>query len=477
MLIPEEIRMLVVLVFAAAGVLFAVLSWLERRVRWVMAFCAFFGDGCRRTQNYTLFMVPISIWGIVYYVGLAALEYVAQPLVYWYVAIGAGMELTFLWILATQRIFCIFCVINALVVVGLFALLFEPVLMWPTFTVLLAVAIVSHQLISRENRSEMGAAPERPPQETPAARVDDTVITMGEVDAPLTGRIHSLRMDIHRLRENRLERLIRDELLDKEARRRGETREELVGSVLPDDFRVDETGVDGFLEENTKFRERFSGTKEQLRERVREILAEREKKRRLDEYVDNLRKLHEVEILLDPPEAPMVRVPVANNPSTGPEDAAVFVVEFSDYLCPACRKAHQVARSAKETFGDQIRWIYKDFPLEDLHPGARKLARAAHCAGDQGAFWEFQDRMFATDRTGDDHLVQVAADLGLDGDEFRKCLESGQHGQRVEQDIEDGTDAGVTATPTFFVNGRLLKGALPEEKFAEVIREELERAG
>jgi protein-disulfide isomerase len=129
------------------------------------------------------------------------------------------------------------------------------------------------------------------------------------------------------------------------------------------------------------------------------------------------------------------------------------------------------------TFGDQVNVVFKDFPLPN-HPQAPKAAEAAQCARTQNKFWEFHDRLFANQQSLDvPSLKKHAADLSLDVEKFNQCLDSGEMAALVEEDVEEGQRFGVSSTPAFFINGRLVLGAQPYETFEKVIREELARKG
>jgi protein-disulfide isomerase len=120
--------------------------------------------------------------------------------------------------------------------------------------------------------------------------------------------------------------------------------------------------------------------------------------------------------------------------------------------------------------------VFRDFPLEN-HRQAGKAAEAAHCAGLQGKFWEYHDRLFANQsRLEVPALKEHAADLGLDTGAFNACLDEGRFTAAVAQDLKEGMAEGVSATPTFFINGRIISGAQPFEAFKTVIDEELARA-
>ena len=122
--------------------------------------------------------------------------------------------------------------------------------------------------------------------------------------------------------------------------------------------------------------------------------------------------------------------------------------------------------------------VWKDFPLTSIHPEAFKASEAAHCAGDQGKYWEYHDRLFQNQRSLQvDALKKQAADMGLDAAAFASCLDSGKHTERVRAGLQEGMALGVSSTPSVFVNGRLVTGAQPFEAFQAIIDEELQRAG
>ena len=128
-----------------------------------------------------------------------------------------------------------------------------------------------------------------------------------------------------------------------------------------------------------------------------------------------------------------------------------------------------------ETYGEDVRLVYRDFPLPN-HPNAQPAAEAALCAHEQGEFWRYHDKVFDNQRTlSADHLKQFALDLGLDATRFNECFDSGRFRKDVQEGYREGGKLGVSATPTFFINGRFLSGAQPFEAFRSIIDEELEK--
>jgi len=129
----------------------------------------------------------------------------------------------------------------------------------------------------------------------------------------------------------------------------------------------------------------------------------------------------------------------------------------------------------QQTYGNKVRIVFKDFPLPN-HAEAQKASEAAHCAGEQGKYWEMHDAMFANQRALQvPALKQAARALGIDGAKFDQCLDSGKHAANVRADYELGEKMGVNSTPTIYINGRPLVGAQPFEQFKLIIDEELSR--
>lgn len=173
-----------------------------------------------------------------------------------------------------------------------------------------------------------------------------------------------------------------------------------------------------------------------------------------------------------------------DDPVLGNADAPVTIVEFSDFQCPFCRSFYtDTYQQIKETYvnSGKAKIVYRDFPLE-FHSAARISAIAAECADEQGAFWEYHDKLFdeqaksgnGTVSYGSPELKQWAGEVGLDTGQFNGCLDSEKYGEEVDNDFEDGQRAGVSGTPSFVINGRLIIGAQPFVTFEEAIESALQ---
>jgi protein-disulfide isomerase len=180
-----------------------------------------------------------------------------------------------------------------------------------------------------------------------------------------------------------------------------------------------------------------------------------------------------VAVLLERPRTPVEAI----GPARGPEDAPITIVEFSDYQCPFCRRAEPTIEQVLARYEGKIRFVYRHFPLDRIHPQARGASEAAACADKQGKFWEYHSALFAENAQLERaSLDALAEQLELDTAAFASCLEEGQTKELVEKDLQAGSEAGVTGTPAFFINGIPLRGAVPETDFQRIIDQELDDA-
>lgn len=176
------------------------------------------------------------------------------------------------------------------------------------------------------------------------------------------------------------------------------------------------------------------------------------------------------------PEPKRVSVSEDDDPYIGSENAPVVIIEFSDYQCPFCQRFYkQTEKRLLEEYRGKIKLVYRDFPLEQIHPLALNASVAANCAGEQGKYWELHDLLFENvqewSKTG--NFTKYAMELGLDVDKFEACLSNKSMVDEVRKDLQDGLKAGVTGTPTFFINGIPVTGAQPYEVFKQIIDQEL----
>ena len=156
----------------------------------------------------------------------------------------------------------------------------------------------------------------------------------------------------------------------------------------------------------------------------------------------------------------------------GPASAPVTLVEYGDYQCPYCGMAYPIVQSMQRSLGNELRFVFRNFPLRDAHPDAEHAAEAAESAGAQGKFWEMHDTLFENqDRLEDRALIGYAEEIGVDAEQVARELDEGTWASRVREDFRSGVRSGVNGTPTFFVNGvRYDEGWNDPERFLRALR-------
>lgn len=302
-----------------------------------------------------------------------------------------------------------------------------------------------------------------------SAVINGRRVTQQEVDDSILSQLLPLRQQIYELRKKALESLILREILDAEAKRRGVTVEELRRQLTDVKVSVPPAEVEKVYLENASVLAAMSP--DEARERIRLDL---ESQARIRHYLDALSKLREgttVEIYMEEARLPLT---VGAAPFTrGPAEAPVTIVEFSDFQCPYCRNVQPTLKRIAESYGDKIRLVFKHLPLTDIHPRALPAALAAFCAGEQGAFWQYHDALFASDDLSPEWLGQTAARLGLHPPRFESCLGSEKARAAVLGDAQEARRLGINGTPTFVINGQPVSGAVSFNEFKGLIDREL----
>ena len=168
-------------------------------------------------------------------------------------------------------------------------------------------------------------------------------------------------------------------------------------------------------------------------------------------------------------------VPVDDDPFLGPSNAPITLIEFSDFECPYCKKWHdEVFSQLLKEYPDQIRFVYRDFPLSNIHGNAAPAAEAADCAWEQTNYWDYYSKLFNGQYgLSQDAYQKYAQEMGLDKVKFNECLTSRRYQDEVQNDFDFAAKLGIRSTPTFFINGLAVVGAQPYEVFKQIIDQEL----
>lgn len=159
----------------------------------------------------------------------------------------------------------------------------------------------------------------------------------------------------------------------------------------------------------------------------------------------------------------------------GNKNAKVTIVEFTDIQCPYCSRYHETLRQVLENYPNDVRLVMKHFPLDSIHPYARKAAEATECAGDQDKFWEYTDKLYENQASlSEEYIKQAAQEIGLNTVKFNDCLATGKFKAKVDADIAYGRTLGVQGTPGSFINGLSVPGNLPYTSIEPLIKEALQ---
>jgi len=313
-----------------------------------------------------------------------------------------------------------------------------------------------------------------------AAGADDIVATIGSENitrADLEKQVRSQLTEVDNQRyeilEDGLNNMVSEKLLTIEAKEKGKSVEdfqkELMSAPVAD---PGDAEIQKVYDEN---KEQLGGKSlDEVKGRISEYLKNQQRAQKAQALLADLRTRHPTVVKLAPP---VVEVADAGRMSRGGGAAApIQIIAFSDYECPFCKKSEVTMAEVMKAYGDKIRYVHRDYPLP-FHQTARPAAETARCAGEQGKFWEVHDALFNEAKLTAENIPTIATGLGVDKAKLDECLASGRAKTMVDEDMEAGGEAGVSGTPAYFINGRMLSGAQPVDRFKALIDGELAKAG
>lgn len=301
------------------------------------------------------------------------------------------------------------------------------------------------------------------------ATIDGDAITRKDLEGAAAGQLSRLQQQIYQIHKVTLDNLIGEKLVAKAAKAAGKSPEEFLKQEIDDKIvPVDEATLKRFYEQN---KAQMGGQAfDAIKGRIAEYLTDAQRRQIEQQLANRLRTDTKIVTNLQPPRT---KVAVGDAPAKGPANAPVTIIEFSDFQCPFCKRGRPVVDQVLETYKDKVRYVFRDFPLS-FHKQAPKAHEAAHCAGDQGKYWEMHTLLFEKQPALEvAQLKEYAKQLNLDLSAFDACLDDGKYVKRVQSEVAAGAEAGVSGTPAFFVNGIPMSGALPFAEFKKVIDEEL----
>ena len=309
---------------------------------------------------------------------------------------------------------------------------------------------------------------------TVVATVAGQAIVAGSLNERLKPIIYRLRLNAYQITSEALQRTLNDLVLLAEANRRNVPPENILRSEVTDKVHPPtDAEVEKFYTDN---KARITGDLASVKNSIANYLTERQGQELEHALSERLRKSADLRILITEPEQPVQVINTAGEPARGDVNAPVTVVEFTDFECPACAAMHPVLEQVLPSYGNKVRLVVRNYPLE-RHTHARKAAEAANAANAQGKFFEYTSLLFKRQNALDvPSLKKYATEVGLDRARFDAELDRGIHAADVRRDLDDGQISGIESTPTIFVNGVMLLELSPEGLRA-AIDKALSRAG
>jgi len=316
---------------------------------------------------------------------------------------------------------------------------------------------------------------EAPKSEQIVATFGDQTVTMAELELRASPTLIRLEQDRFATLRDTLDQVAVEKMMIREAESRGITPEELVKIEIDD--KVGEPREEQIRQYYERNKDKTGDrTYEDLYDLIVTTIKRNQTKEQQRIYVDQLKKRNGFRVKLEVPRTEVAALP--NELTRGAEDAPVTIVEFTDFQCPYCKRVHVAMERLLVEYGDRIRFVYRDYPLESLHDRAIPASEAARCAADQDKFWDYyQHLMSMRGDMGDEDLTKRATEVGLDVEQFNNCYSSGLHKETVQASLQSGANLGVNSTPTFFINGRRIIGSKTYDELKVFIEDELARVG
>lgn len=303
----------------------------------------------------------------------------------------------------------------------------------------------------------------------PVAVVGGTPITRAQLESHVKPKLIEIESERYEALSEGLNELVANALFMKEAEARKITPEQLQAQEITAKITPPtDAEIQAVYDQN---KAQLQGqTLEQVKPRIVEYLNQQKAAERAQAFIAELKAKYKTTIALKPP---VVDVATAGRPEKGGgAKAPVTMIVFSDYECPYCKRGEVSVEEVLKQYGDKVRIVFRNYPLP-FHADAKPAAEAALCANAQGKFWEYHTKIWKIAKLSPENLKKAAGEAGLDQAKFDKCFDSNEFAKTIDEDIAAGSAVGVTGTPAFFINGRMLSGAQPFEKFKEIIDQEL----
>ncbi len=308
-------------------------------------------------------------------------------------------------------------------------------------------------------------AQDKGPAQQVVAEIGNQKLTVADLEQKEGGKLLQAQYQYYVNQRKALEDLIDSQLIAAAASKKGLSADDLLQQEVYKEIKDPTEDQLQVYYEGLETQQSYAEVRPQMLEHIRKLRRSRARAA----YVDELRKAADITVLLMPPVA---ELDLANTYVDGSRDAEIILVEFADYECPYCEKVHDHILKLKQDYGGRVAIAYKDFPLP-MHSRAEKAAEAARCAGDQGKFWAYHNILYTSRALNIEQLKAQARVLGMDGQKFDQCLDSGSMAAAVKKDFDEGVALGLTGTPSFFVNGHFFSGAVDYAGLKQMVDQQL----
>lgn len=341
-------------------------------------------------------------------------------------------------------------------------------------------------------------------QEREIAQLDGRMIYLSDLNYDFHNRynfeLHNAKVKLYREQQSALHKLIDRKLLEKEAKKQKTNPDQLLARITAQagtGTEAIEADKENLFQEfvkkiSKKYTNPSKGTPtstplvalagmftsnkqnsgpfiDEVKNKVVEMKKTAYLREKKHEFMEELRTKADIKLFLERPELIHLDITPDDDPSFGRQDAPITIITFADYQCPFCSRGAEILKELVAKKGDNIRIVLRDFPLPS-HKDAKMAAEAAECADEQGKFWEYSDIMFNNQKSlTSENLHEYAARIGLNREQFGKCLNSGKQRQEVEKDIADAKVAGISSTPSLLINGYYIAGIPSLDYLEEVI--------
>ena len=349
----------------------------------------------------------------------------------------------------------------------------SPVVGFAALSCVFAVGVVLTSCSDGSAKARPNFVFKKAPSDDVVAKIGGENITLEELITEDRVTYMDLQTRLYDYKMRRLRDIMVDRLIGKEAKAANMPLQEFIDKkIVKGDITISDKEIKEFAEER---RIPESQMNDRLKDRIKDYIREVRKEEKVDAYVAKLTKSAPVEVYFD---RPRMEIEVAQAPTWGEPSAKVTIVEFSDFQCPYCSKGAETLKEVKKKYKGKVKIAFKHLPLP-MHPDAKPAALVSMCVYEQkpALFWEFHDVVFENQqKMSMADLTSYAKKVGANEGKLKECVDSKKYEGLIDENLKYAEKLGVRSTPTFFVNGQIVAGALPINEFSEIIDRELAQA-